>query len=372
MKFIDAVRGRRDGRLLRERCRQFTWRSAGPGGVPIGSWVRQPSSGVGRVRALTGGLLMSALMAGCGTQTVVRTVTSTASGSNAKPSASADSSSSSTSTAQARTAKVGDTLTLSGNGGQSLAVTVDAVMDPLSVGQYDQADSGQRFVGVQVTLKNVGSSSYSDAPSNGATLLSTANEQAKDAIVSGGPCGNDFQSSVNIAPGDTQQGCIPFELPDGQTTGTFQFTMNSGFANQTGQWSLAGANTGATAASTTTSANSSAPVPSGSGPLDALTSYWQNISGHQFSAAYAYLAPGSVSQSESVFVSQEQQAGIQSATFSGHVASNDGSAATVDVDSLITRDRQFGCRAWSGSYQLGNGTGQWLIEKAGITPGPCG
>jgi hypothetical protein len=270
---------------------------------------------------------------------------------------------------------VGDTLTLSGNGGESLAVTVDGVMDPLVVGSYDQADSGQRFVGVQITLKNVGSSVYSDSPSNGATLLSDRNEQAQRQIVTGGPCGNGFQSSVNIAPGDTQQGCLPFEMPSGQNPHTFQFTLDSGFANQTGQWSLAGADTAAATAGASTTASftaSTASTASSGSPLEALTSYWQSINSHQFSAAYADLAPGSVSQSQSVFVSEERQAGIEGATFQGHVASSDGSTATVEVDSLITRDSQFGCRAWSGSYEMTDGSGQWLIEKASITAGPCG
>ncbi len=369
--FIATVRRRRSERLLGVCRWPLLARPTDPAGAPAGSRGIRPGSEVRLAFAFIA-MLAGALVAGCGTQTVVRTVTSAAPGSSVNSSASAGSTSSPTSTARAQQAKVGDTLTLSGNSGQSLAVTVDAVMDPLSVGSYDQPDSGQRFIGVQVTLKNVGSSSYSDAPSNGSTLLSTANEQAKGAIVSGGPCGNNFQSSVNIAPGDTQQGCIPFQMSDGQTPGTFQFTMNSGFADQTGQWALAGANTGSAPASTTTSGSSSAPTAANSGPVAALTSYWQNINGHQFSAAYAMLVPGSVSQSESAFVSQERQAGIQSATFSGHVASNDGSAATVDVDSLVTRDSQFGCRAWSGAYQLSNGSGQWLIDKASITPGPCG
>lgn len=107
-------------------------------------------------------------------------------------------------------------------------------------------------------------------------------------------------------------------------------------------------------------------------PLTALTGYWQSIDAHQFSAAYSYLAPGSVTQSKAQFVSQEQHAGIQSATFSGHVTSNTGSVATVAVDSLTTNDTQFGCRNWSGSYQLSDQSGQWLVEQASITPSLCG
>jgi hypothetical protein len=162
------------------------------------------------------------------------------------------------STSAPQQAKVGDTLTLTGNSGERMAVTVTGVMDPLQVGQGDQADSGQRFIGVQITLKNVGSAAYSDSPSNGATLLSNANEQAQSGLVSGGPCGNNFATSANIAPGNVQQGCIPFEMPTGQTPATFQFTLDSGFANQTGQWSLQDAVT-SPAGTPSVAANSVAP-----------------------------------------------------------------------------------------------------------------
>lgn len=71
-----------------------------------------------------------------------------------------------------------------------MGVTVDEVVDPLVIGPDDQSDRGQRYVG-----------------------------------------------------DESQQGCIAFELPTGETPREFQFTLDSGFANQTGEWSLAGADT---------------------------------------------------------------------------------------------------------------------------------
>jgi hypothetical protein len=196
-------------------------------------------------RAAAAALAVACVPAGCGTQTIVKTVE-------------VPRTAVTTTSTQARQvarspqqASVGDTLTLKGHGGLTMAVTVDQVMDPLQVGQYDQPDTGQRFVGIQISLKNVGSAPYSDSPSNGATLLSTTNEQAQSQIVSGGPCGNDFGSSAKIAPGDSQQGCLAFQMPVRQTAGTFQFTLNSGFGDQTGQWSLSGATSDSSAASST-------------------------------------------------------------------------------------------------------------------------
>lgn len=175
-------------------------------------------------------LTLAGVLAGCGS-TVVKTVTT--SGPTTSPTQ--------TTTTGPQQAKAGDTLTLTGNGGERMDVTVNGIMDPMTVGELDQPRSGQRFVGVQITLKNVGSASYSDAPANGATLISNTNEQAKRQIVSGGPCSTGFASSANIAPGDSQQGCLPFEMPVGQDLAKFQFTLSSGFAGRTGQWSLVGA-----------------------------------------------------------------------------------------------------------------------------------
>jgi hypothetical protein len=272
--------------------------------------------------------------------------------------------------------------------GQALAVTVDAVMNPLPVGQFDQADSGDRYVGVQITLRNVGTVAYSDSPSNGATLLGSDDEQAESEIVEGGPCGNDFSASVHIAVGDLQRGCLPFELPDGKAAGSFQFTLDSGFAGQTGQWSLAGADTaggsapsaGTPAPDTTTQppttvapetdAAPAATAASAAGPLQSVEEYWTAIDAGGYSAAWRQLATGA-GQSESVFVAGERNSHVESASFTGHVSSDDGSAATVDVDSLVTHQAG-GCTSWSGSYALSMQQGQWLIARAAITPVSCG
>lgn len=286
-------------------------------------------------------------------------------------------------------AAVGDTLTLSGeSSGESLAVTVGHIMDPLEVGEFDEADPGQRFVGVQITLHNVGTVAYSDSPSNGATLLSGDDEQAESEIVSGGPCANGFGSDVKIAAGDSQQGCVAFELPDGESPATFQFTLDSGFADDTGQWALGGA--GGTGDSTAAAATTEQPtVPqrttpeeqtvapaahsadaSNGGPLGALEEYWGAIDDGDYATAYGWLAPG-VANSESEFVAGERSSHVKSASFSGHVVSDDGSSATVDVDSLVTHEHADECTRWSGSYELSLDAGRWLIAKAAITPSSC-
>jgi Domain of unknown function (DUF4352) len=136
-------------------------------------------------------------------------------------------------------AKVGDSITLSGTDlSEKMSVTVLAVADPLVVGDYDTADAGTHFVGVEIKLTNVGTAAYSDSPSNGAVLLDNTQQQAQTAMVTGGPAGNDFQSEASITPGGSQVGWLPFQVTNGRTPAMFQFTLDSGMADQTGQWSL--------------------------------------------------------------------------------------------------------------------------------------
>ena len=159
----------------------------------------------------------------------------------------------------AQIASIDSPITLSGNGGEKMQVTVLAVQDPLTVNPAaDTADPGTRFVSVKIRLTDVGSTAYGDSPSNGAVLLDNADQQAKSTIVSGGPAGNGFAPQANIPPGGTEVGWIPFEINQGNQPAKFQFTLNSGFADQIGQWALATKSTSMPATTATTTATATA------------------------------------------------------------------------------------------------------------------
>ena len=121
-----------------------------------------------------------------------------------------------------------------------------------------------------------------------------------------------------------------------------------------------------TASSTATSVG-----PGPAGAVDALDSYWNDISAGEYAAAYGYLAPGALNLTQAQFVASEQQAHIQSVEFTGSLSASSGSSATVDVASLKTVDGQYGCRTWTGSYQMTLQGNQWLIERSNITPQAC-
>jgi hypothetical protein len=107
------------------------------------------------------------------------------------------------------------------------------------------------------------------------------------------------------------------------------------------------------------------------GPLQTVERYWRDIGSGKYGVAFRYLAPGSVPQSQSQFVSDEQESGIDKVEFNGQLSARTGSSAMVAVTSLTTRDAQFGCRHWTGSYQLSKHGTRWLIVRAGIVPSQC-
>lgn len=116
------------------------------------------------------------------------------------------------------------------------------------------------------------------------------------------------------------------------------------------------------------------PQPAGGsvGPVTVLDSYWNEIDNGDYSSAYGYLAPGAINLTKAQFVSNEEQAGITNITFSGQLASSTGATATVDVASLQTIDTQYGCRDWTGSYEMVYQQSSWLIDRSDITPQACG
>ncbi|NEW70687.1 hypothetical protein [Streptomyces rhizosphaericus] len=89
---------------------------------------------------------------------------------------------------QAHDARVGDTLTLSGqNDGEQLDVTVKKWLDPAKgADEFTTPGSGKRWVAVQLQLTNTGTT----------------------------------------------------EAPKASKVATLQFTMNSGFADEIGQWKI--------------------------------------------------------------------------------------------------------------------------------------
>ncbi|WP_345681334.1 DUF4352 domain-containing protein [Streptosporangium roseum] len=143
-------------------------------------------------------------------------------------------------TAQAQTvtvAKVGETITVKGlQPGVEVAVTPNRVIDNATSGnQFLKPKDGNRYIAVELTLKNVGQEIYTDSPAVGGTLIDAEGQQHRPtfAEVTEGAA---FGGSVTVNRGDTRKGLIVFEVPASATPAKLQFGVM--FGQQKGEWAL--------------------------------------------------------------------------------------------------------------------------------------
>lgn len=175
-------------------------------------------------------------LTGCGTG---NTVTDTPKASTSASKDTAQDAPTKETPAAPKVAKVGDTIALTGTeDGSKLDVTVVKTVDPAkSSNEFFTPEAGKRWVGVQFQLINTGTIAYGDSPSNGAQIADAQGQQFTStfADITAGPS---MASSVNLKPGAKALGWIVFEVPKASKADVVQFTMDSGFADQTGEWKL--------------------------------------------------------------------------------------------------------------------------------------
>jgi hypothetical protein len=73
-----------------------------------------------------------------------------------------------------------------------------------------------------------------DDPSNGAVVVDAAGQSSLYDVAG---C-QSFPATENIAAGGSGLGCIVFEVPAKAQITEVQFTLDSGFGPQTGQWAV--------------------------------------------------------------------------------------------------------------------------------------
>lgn len=136
-------------------------------------------------------------------------------------------------------AKVGDTIALKGTeDGSKLDVTVVKTVDPAkSADEFTTPEDGNRWIGVQFQLVNTGTIAYGDSPGNGTQIADAQGQQFTStfADITAGPS---MASAVTLKPGAKALGWIVFEIPKASKADVVQFGMDSGFAEQTGEWKL--------------------------------------------------------------------------------------------------------------------------------------
>ncbi len=172
-------------------------------------------------------------------------------------------------------ATVGDTLDLTGNQpGEEVAVTLVRVADPTQpTTDVEQPVAGNRLVGVQLRLANLGTAVYRDSPSNSAVLVDSDGQSFPTTLVTGITAGPEFPAGETIASGDSGLGYVVFTIPIASTVAKVQFRLDSGFANQTGQW--------------TVPASHPAPAAPAADPASVVTRYFAAINAYDYQTAWS-------------------------------------------------------------------------------------
>jgi hypothetical protein len=132
---------------------------------------------------------------------------------------------------------LGEEATLTGLKGD-MKVRVTKVIDPLPNPETERPKAGRRFVGVQVTLTNVGKAAYRDAPLNGSMLVTDLPKAANPTILLGGKCTSKLGTKLRMPAGTEKSLCLPFQVKKKAKISAFRFRLNSGFGPETGEWTV--------------------------------------------------------------------------------------------------------------------------------------
>ncbi|MER6318881.1 hypothetical protein ABT237_34765 [Streptomyces sp. NPDC001581] len=139
----------------------------------------------------------------------------------------------------------GETISLAGNEpGQRLDVTLTQVVDPASAagpeaerGAEADPDGPDRLLAVRFRLENTGTAVYRDSPAPAAHLLDTTGQRFT-GLNDPTTAGVNFPDTVTLDPGGTAEGFVTFRLPEDAVPAAVQFALNTGLADDVGQWSL--------------------------------------------------------------------------------------------------------------------------------------
>lgn len=180
--------------------------------------------------AVTAGLLL----AGCGS--LGSTVNTSAANT---PAAKSTAKSGGGSAPSPKSAGLGDTINVSDESGDKLAVTlvkIDANAE--ATDGISTPPSGDVYYAAQVRIKNIGSAAWSDSPSNCMVVKDAKGQTFQTDIVESISSGPLLPDTANIAPGDSALGWLMFDVAKGDKVTQVQFTPMSGMSDDTAQWSL--------------------------------------------------------------------------------------------------------------------------------------
>jgi hypothetical protein len=135
----------------------------------------------------------------------------------------------------ARTPRVGSSITLRSDD-EFLRVTLLAVRDPAYVlGAFGSPAPRNKLVSVLLKVANLGRDFYHDSPGNGTKLISASTRVYSTVLPGIDP---NLDGLAGLSRGASEVGWLTFEVPAGMRPWKLRYVLDSGFADQRGEWLL--------------------------------------------------------------------------------------------------------------------------------------
>lgn len=130
--------------------------------------------------------------------------------------------------------QVGQSRTIKDSNGNSVRISLLKINTNLSGGAYSTPAAGNKFYGLFVRVSNLSGARLDDCAGNDGTLASKAGDNYDVAFTEAKPALTCFK----LLPHRVAQGWVVFETPRASHPAYFDWTMDSGFADQTADFKL--------------------------------------------------------------------------------------------------------------------------------------
>lgn len=134
---------------------------------------------------------------------------------------------------------VGDTLTLTRADNSTIAVTLEDIINPATV-TPGPGDAGVTYIATKLKIADPGTVAIDgDVNINVSVLASDGKSHVPD-LKNVSECTNFDSGLFRLDPGESATGCVVFALPHGVSPTKVKYLPSSGFAQDFGEWTLAG------------------------------------------------------------------------------------------------------------------------------------
>ncbi len=131
---------------------------------------------------------------------------------------------------------IGTTLDVENYTGDTLAVTMTRIIDPATgADEFNTPNMGDRFVAVDMSLENLSAATITDYANSDAAVIGTDSQAYTADLDSVAECTNFSSGVFTLLPGNSENGCVVFQLPVGIGVKAIQFTIGIG-ASDIVQW----------------------------------------------------------------------------------------------------------------------------------------